>query len=255
MANNGMFSKARTLARVTIGLSALLGTLLPGVAQAGRRPYFWTYDTEVVPERGAEVETWLTERFFDKGNDQAQIWSAPIIGLTDRVELVIPFEWSYWEAKKATQFDWYGAELRIRLSDPDREVSGPFSALVRVGVYRPVRVRPELRFETNLVGRYEFSERCQATADVGAVALKNGPNRIVTYAAATSCKAIGDLRLGGEMFGELFFGSPVDQPSLTMVGPNFGFTHGRTWLAGGILFGVTDSAPVAMSRLIWAISF
>ena len=236
-------------------LVAAAVALHPATAHAGRRPYFWTYDTEVLPERGAEIEMWMTEKFLGNGSDQAQVWTAPIIGLTDRIELALPFEWTYWESKKATQYDWYGAEVRWRLTDPDREQSGPFSMLVRAGIHRPVRVRPELRFESNVVATYEYNARCKATADVGYIFLKNATNQTLTYAAATSCRAIGDLRVGAEIFGEKFVVNPLFQGDFTMAGPNIALTHGRTWLAGGILFGVTANAPVAMSRLIWAISF
>jgi len=234
---------------------ALVCAALPATAEAGRRPYFWTWDTETVPERGAEIETWLTERFVGAGIDQAQVWTAPIVGLTDRLELAIPFEWTYWEAKKATQYDWYGAELRLRLTDPDRDVAGPWGVLVRVAVHRPVRVRDELRFEGNLVASRELGARCRATADLGYLFLKSGIEHTLTYAAGASCQVAGEFRLGSETFGEVFVASPVDQPALTMAGPNLAHTHGRFWLSGGVLFGVTAHAPAAMSRLIWAIAF
>lgn len=250
--------RANWLWRLRAGLMALTAMAVlapPSAAFAGRRPFFWTYDTEVVPERGAELEMWYTERVFPTAKDQTHVWTAPIVGLTDRLELALPFEWGYWQASKSTQFDWYGAELRWRLSDPDPETAGPLTFLVRGGASRRVRDRDDVQFEANGVAAYEFAGRCKANADIGAVARYSNKELYATYAGGLSCRAIGDLRAGGELFGEIVSHSSAGLKSMTMAGPNIALTHGRFWMAGGVLIGLTANAPTAMSRLIWAIAF
>lgn len=251
-----MCGNSSRLFAIAIGTVCLAVAMVsPRDAHAGRRPFFWTWDTEVMPERGVELETWYTERISRKPTDQTQVWAAPIVGLTDRLELALPLEWSYWQAKKFTQFDWYGAELRWRLNDPDRDVAGPLTGLVRFAVHRPVRQRDVLRIEANAVASYEPTVRCKVNLDGGLIAITNGQEIYYTYAGGASCKALGELRLGGEVFGEIVQESAVGVKKLTMVGPNLALTHGRFWLTAGILFGVTEFSPRAMSRLIWAISF
>lgn len=248
------FSVPRMVLAIGMAASAA-GLLAPASAYAGRRPYFWVWDTEVMPERGVEWESWYTERISSKPLDQTQVWTAPVVGLTDRLELALPVEWSWWQGSQKTIFDWYGAELRYRIGDPDPDVAGPLTGLVRLAVHRPIRSRSELRLEANLVASYQPSAQCKFTLDAGAVAVTSGSESLLSYAGGGSCKTVGELRVGAEFFGKVPLHSAVGAQPMTMAGPNFSFTHGRFWLTGGALIGVTDSAPVAMPRLIWAISF
>ncbi len=242
-----------SLAVVALTLAAV--TLVPREAQAGRRPFFWVWDTEVMPERGVEWESWYTERIMSKPTDQTQVWTAPIVGLTDRLELALPVEWSWWQGSQKTIFDWYGAELRYRIGDPDPDAAGPLTGLVRLAVHRPIRSRSELRLEANAVASYQPSVSCKFNLDGGVVAVTSGSEALATYAGGGSCKAIGEFRVGAEFFGKVPLHSDVGAQAMTMAGPNFSFTHGRFWLTGGALIGITQFAPVAMPRLIWAISF
>lgn len=239
------------------GLSLLLlaAHLLPATAEAGRRPYIWVWDSEVVPEGTAELEMWYWERITDRPRDATYVWTAPILGLTDRLELALPFEWSHRQQGDKTQFDWYGAELRWRLASPDRQEAGPLTTLIRLAIHRLVRERDDARGELNLVAAYEPSDALKLTLDLGAVGTLGGTVR-GTYAAGASYALSPTLRVGAESFGRLIGHDGSDwQTGFAMVGPNVGWTVGRMWLTGGALFGVTDEAPAMMPRLMWAIAW
>ena len=45
----------------------IAASVLPRSAHAGRSFYGWLYGTEVMPERGAEIQTWITE---ENGSDE-----------------------------------------------------------------------------------------------------------------------------------------------------------------------------------------
>src|SRR5262245_65709667 len=83
--------------RRLVSLVMLGALLLPSVARAGRTRFGWLYDTETVPERGVELETWMLEE-DGKGSppvDESSLWLAPVVGVTDRVELAFPIEISF----------------------------------------------------------------------------------------------------------------------------------------------------------------
>src|ERR1044071_8577310 len=114
--------------------------LFPAVAHAGRTRFGWLYDTETVPERGVELETWMLEE-DGKGSppvDESSLWWARVSGVTDGVELAFPLEVSFAGDAMGSRTDLsrFGAEIRWRLTSPDPAESGPFSALVRLAAKR-----------------------------------------------------------------------------------------------------------------------
>ena len=59
--------------------------------QAGRRLLAWPYDTETLPQRGVEIEQWISEEAeVDDGNVEAWLWFSPVVGITDEIELALP---------------------------------------------------------------------------------------------------------------------------------------------------------------------
>ncbi len=83
---------ARCLTVCSLIIAMALGALATD-AWAGRRPFIWVWDTEVLHEREVELEQWIWEMRTPDGY-AAWLWWAPIFGLTDTLELAIPLEGS-----------------------------------------------------------------------------------------------------------------------------------------------------------------
>ena len=60
------------------GLVIVAVICAPGVAHAGRNFYGWLSDTDVMPERGVELQSWTYEQNHDKtdGGRSASGWGA-----------------------------------------------------------------------------------------------------------------------------------------------------------------------------------
>ncbi len=255
MGPKGHEMKQPILRLAALLLLAVVSALLPQQAFAGRRPFMWVWDSEVLGERGVELEQWVTERNLKNSQDSTAIWFAPVLGITDQLELALPFEWVHRQGKDATQLDWYGAELRWRLAPADKLEAGPWAPLVRLAVQRPVRDRDVYRVEANAVLSWDPAERWHATADLGLRHHFGADESQVTYAAGVSARLLGELRLGAEWFGRHVLVSTDGLSSFNMVGPNLGWTHGRLWVTAGWMVGLDQGSPNGMGRLLWAIAF
>ena len=240
---------------------ALLAGLVGGDARAGRSGFAWFFDTEVVPERGVELETWLIDEnsLGDEDRDTTRLQWQPAVGVTERLELALPVELDFVEpddpmAGGDTQLANYGAELRWRLASPDPVEAGPVVPLVRLGARRVVTARERVRGEADLVVSAELGRCWRAVADLGAIGeTGTGEDTIaIRPGAGVNALVAPDLRVGVEAFANL----RLDDRRSTdwmVVGPNLAWTHGRFWLAAtfGIgLFGI-DTAP----RVNWAVAF
>src|SRR5687767_8749593 len=93
-----------------------------GVADAGRSQYGWLYGTEVLPERGAELQTWIHERNGRTDADvrETSLWWGALVGVTDHLELAFPaqFQWLRADEAPASSFNLerFGVEARYRFS-------------------------------------------------------------------------------------------------------------------------------------------
>src|SRR5512140_651946 len=97
---------------------------LPHVANAGRGRFGWLYGTEVVPEKGVEVESWLvnTSQKGDTKENEFDWWFGPVFSLTPHIELAIPLEAERVDNHMdpaLTQFVRFGGEIRWRPQSPD----------------------------------------------------------------------------------------------------------------------------------------
>src|SRR5438045_3051266 len=100
----------------SLGGSLVLAMLLwSSAAQAGRRPFIWTYDTEIVPRGDLELEQWLWAKTRPPSLPAKRaaywIWWAPVIGLAPRLELAIPFQ-VLATAAGTTTLDSFEADVR-----------------------------------------------------------------------------------------------------------------------------------------------
>lgn len=230
---------------------ALAAALWPLCADAGRRPFFWVYDTEVVPDRGVELEQWVWERRYPKALklDMSSVWWAPVVGVSDHLEVALPIEW-FWVQGQGSNIDTAGVDLRYRFLDPDPEKAGPVVPLVRAGVKRLFRSQVT-QGELNLVLSVDAATWLHFAFDVGGVIRSDG-ELWGTFATGASAKLSESWRGGVEALSEVF-----EQPdkSFVMLGPDVSYSLGRFWFTGGVLIGLNRTAPKVMPRMIWAVGF
>jgi hypothetical protein len=239
------------------------------VAHAGRNFYGWLSDTDVMPERGVEMQSFTYEQNHDKtdGGRSFTGWgAAPYIGITDQLELDLPVEFEWFGktgAPGGTAFTTYGAELRYRMVTNDAENKPPFAPLVRVGVHRVIRTRDVLEFNTGLSGSYE-SGIVHALADVnfigdvdanGGSASSDGSTFHIRAGAGVSIEVVSDIRLGAEVFSDIGLSTPPmgNEKSWVIAGPGASWTHGRFWMSA--VYGIGLSNIGTAPRVNWGIAF
>lgn len=237
--------------------AALVAIALPATAVAGRSYYGWLYGTEVLPERGAEVMSWVAEEndlSQENHASETRWWIAPLVGVTDQLELALPVEiaWDRSDTEGGhTTLDRYGIEARYRLVTQDPVDAPAFVPLVRVAVKRLVTARDTAAPEADLVMSYQAG-RLHVLVDLGGYGEISSSARHfeVRPGAGVSIQVVRDLRLGAEFHGEFTLD---DGGSWAVVGPNLAWSHGRTWFSAtygiGVL-GIRD-APKAQ----WGIAF
>jgi hypothetical protein len=229
-------------------------------AQAGRSFYGWLYGTEVMPERGVELQTWIVEQNdkYGSGGRDSSLWWGPLIGITDRLELALPIEleWTRTEGEETTKtsftFRRFGIEARYRLASADPAEAPAFVPLIRLAAKRDVSVRDDLRLEGDLVASYEAGP-VHALLDVGFVSdlQPHRSHNELRPGAGLSIRLAGGLRFGGEVYSELAFDS--QSQSWAAAGPNLAWTHGRFWFSGA--FGIGIYHVKLAPRFMWGIAF
>jgi hypothetical protein len=225
-------------------------------AFAGRTFYGWLYGTEVMPERSAEIQTWVLEEngTGDLNAKESLLWWSPLIGVTDQLELALPVEltWTRIGAESDFTFSRWGIEARYRLVSQDPEDAPPFAPLIRVAVKRDVGERNAIQPEVDAVFSYEAG-RVHVLVDLGMVgSFTKDDNRLeFRPGGGVSIEVVNDLRLGAEAYAQLDLDDSAN--SWAIVGPNLAWSHGRTWISAAMGIGVyqIDNAP----RLMWGIAF
>ena len=235
--------------RFAAGLLVLL--VGSATAHAGRTHFAWSYGTDVIPERGTELEMWIYEenKLGDLKVDETEYWWGVLFALTPHWELGISSEAKYEKSlveEGDVHFTRWGGELRYRPQSPDPIDAGPFATKFRLGMKRLIEERAGFRAETDIIASYTDG-RLHAAIDAGAI-LNHTPDEEhveLRPGAGVSVRAIQDVRLGVETYGELVVNG--DGPSWMVVGPTVSITHGRFWGAAtyGIgLFGIRDAPRV-----------
>ncbi len=228
-------------------------------ASAGRNFYGWLHNTDVMPERGAEIGTFISEENYqgDANNRNTSWWIAPSIGINDQLELTLPVEFA-WDRSDTSGprsvLANYGAEIKYRFVTADPVDKPDFAPAVRVAVSRIVTgPRDVWHPELDILGSYETG-RFHGLVDLGMTG-DIGPSSHhfeVHPGVGVSIETASALRFGAEVFGELTLDDNGDG-SWVAVGPNVAWTHGRTWLSAsyGIgLYKIRD-AP----KFNWGIAF
>lgn len=243
-------------------LLLLAMVVAPGTASAGRTFYGWLQGSETMPERGAEIGTFISEenRLEDLDNlRDTTWWIAPSIGINDQLELTLPIEFA-WDRSdhtgpRSTMLH-YAAELKYRFVTSDPVDKPAFAPAILVGVNRIVTgPRDVWEPHVTLIGTYDAGA-FHAAVNLGLEALVGPANHYYQGqpAAGVSIAATGDLRLGLEAFGEVALNEGGSgNYSWFAVGPNLAWTHGRTWISAAYGIGVykVRDAP----KLNWGIAF
>jgi hypothetical protein len=225
-------------------------------AHAGRTFYGWLYGTEVMPERGAEIQTWVYEENGRGPLKETGLWWSPLIGVTDQLELALPveFAWTRIDGADGSDFTFttWGVEARYRLVSQDPEDAPPLAPLIRAAVKRDVGVRNAVQPEIDLVVSYEIG-RVHLLVDLGMVGqFTKDDNRLeFRPGGGISVQVVGDLRLGAEAYAEIDLED--SDRSWAIVAPNLAWSHGRTWISAAMGIGIyqIDNAP----RVMWGIAF
>ena len=235
------------------GLVVLGLVCAPGVAHAGRNFYGWLGDTEVMPERGVELQSWLDEENHKDPSSSTEWGFAPYVGITDQLELAIPVE-TEWVQRRGTQLARYGADIRYRLVTQDPVDAPAFAPMVRFGVYRYVLDRDMMEANAHFLGSYE-SGSFHMVGDVGFVGAfgPDGHAFEIQPGAGVSIAAVGDLRFGGEVFAHLGLESGSER--WVIVGPNAAWTHGRFWISATYGISLMPDKLKDAPRINWGIAF
>ena len=229
-------------------LASLVLATSAGTAHAGRTHFGWSYGTDIIPERGTELETWIVEENH-KGDDDVQetsFWWGLVFALTPHVELAITTEAAYERSDVedgGVHFTRWGGEVRFRPQSPDPIDAGPFATLFRLGAKRLIEDRAGVRAEADAVASYTLG-RWFVGVDAGMIYIHtpDADEFELRPGAGVSVRAVEDLRFGVEAYAELPLNG--DGTKWMVIGPTISLTHGRFWGAAtyGIgLFGIRDA--------------
>lgn len=243
--------------QVKIALVLILGMAFAQPASAGRTHYGWLDGTELVPERGVEIETWIQDldNIGPGERDETQLWWSTTLGITDRLELSLPIELSWARVGAApgvTSLDRWGAQARYRFVTSDPVDAPALVPVVRVAIKREVAERRAAVIEGEFDLSYEIGG-VHALASVGVRQLVRSDIDaiLVRPAAGVSVAVTGELRAGIEVVFSIFASGPGTD--WVAVGPNLAWTHGRFWLAASLPLGVSNIDSAA--RLRWGVAF
>lgn len=247
----------------TVLALGFLACVLPRTAYAGRTFYGWLYGTEVVPERGVELQTWVQDESDKYSTRNKETWLAwgPLVGITDQLELGLPVELEWADVitpgmppaeRVSFTFKRFGIEARYRLTSPDPVDAPALVPLVRVAVKRDVTARSTARVEGDAVVSYQAGT-VQVLADVGFTGdiASSSSHFEVHPGVGVSVLATGELRVGAEIYSELSLDTQSE--SWAVAGPDLSWTHGRFWVSGA--FGIGLYRVQVAPRVIWGIAF
>ncbi|HEY5948840.1 MAG TPA: hypothetical protein VIV40_25290 [Kofleriaceae bacterium] len=227
--------------RLVLSAAVLVSYAVP--AHAGRTHFAWLYGSEVIPERGVEVENWILEenKKGDAKTDETSFWWGPVVALTQHLEFAISAEAA--DETSGVSFTRWGAEARYRLQSPDPIDAGPFSTLFRVGAKRLIHDRAGVRGEADMVASYAAG-RAIVSVDLGGIFQHTPSEDEIEFrpGAGISVRVVEDFRLGVETYAELI--AKGEGTSWFVIGPTASLTHGRFWGAATLgigVFGIRDA--------------
>jgi hypothetical protein len=246
--------------RASLVLLSVLVAFTPGTAHAGRTFYGWLYGSEVMPERGAELQSWVSEHNFENRTETTWLFGAQV-GVTDQLEIGLPLEIDWFRFTNemgmpvaGTVFSRFGIEARYRFVTQDPVDAPALVPLLRVGVKRLIVNRDAFQPEADFVLSYE-SGIVQVLADIGFVAQVDTDPSDTQYqfrpGLGVSVLAAEDLRFGAEVLAQV----PSEGDAWVIAGPNVAWTHGRFWISGAFGVGLIQDRIKHAPRVQWGIAF
>ena len=257
----------------------LASTFAPLCAEAGRSAFLFVYDTEIVPEGDVELEQWWwSESRIPRNNERPNgrpawywIWSAPVIGLSNHLELALPFQ--IFATANSTSLEQFSAEAYYRFYS--REKEGGFQPLVRLSYHHAIRQGPgsivdPSTVETNVVLGFGKPNALHlvvnASAEVslpwpeGQAQLPR-PFLLPSVSGGVSYPLVpgGELRLSAEALAEFQWSDDPKSRDFPryFVGGALSWTRGRVWITAGTMVGLTglsSASPPFIPRLLWAVA-
>jgi hypothetical protein len=246
---------------VRVSFAVALSLLAVGsVAQAGRRPFLYAYDTTAVPDGDVEIESWLD--YIDARAAQVpdawRWWIGPRWAPTDGVEVMALTALQQSATASASAQLWgelLEARWRVLASPAAGNLTLQLDLRIALSADIPHQLQPQ-------VGWAKRAGRFLASAQAGYARGFEGPPGKATYdwitwRAGVAVDAVrgeisAPLELGVESFGEATVQGRSDQQtgggSVTTLGPTVSVAHGRLWLTAGVLLGLTDESPRALVR-------
>ena len=249
-----------------------LAALAPRQAEAGRRAFLFAYDSEIVPEGDVELEQWWWSESRipanpDAGRPNARpawywIWSAPVIGLTNHLELSLPFQ--VFATSNSTSLQTFSAELYYRLFS--REKEGGVQPLLRVSYHHAIQARMPSSAEADLVVAFGKPNALHVVLNAGATFSFPWPEAQPPLAQFIRPSVGGgfsfpldssaEFRLSTEVLAEFQDSTSSSFPRY-LVGGALSWTRGRIWVTAGTMVGLTglsSATPPFIPRLLWAVA-
>jgi len=255
--------------RLILAILTLASALASAPAEAGRRAFLFAYDSEIVPEGDVELEQWWwSESRIQAGGDRATaraalywIWWAPVIGLTNHLELALPIQ--IIAGANNTTLQTFSADLYYRFFS--REKEGGFQPLIRASIHQAISARSAPSSgEVNLVLAYGKPSELHIAVNAGVTFSLPWPENLPRPATGSFGGGVsyplspgGEFRLSAEVLAE------VQDPSMPLAFPRYfaggavSWTRGRIWITAGTMVGLTglsSASPPFIPRLLWAVA-
>jgi hypothetical protein len=241
-----------------------------GLAQAARRPYLYGYDTSSIPAGDVEIETWFDYMNKPKvAADEVRWWIgarwAPVEGLELALLTIVAQDLSPSQAGGNSAQLW-GELLELRWRALRFESVGDFSLQLDLRMAlandQPHQVSPSIGW-AHKWGRLGASAQVGYAAGFAGSAENDHYHWLVWRGGMAVDVVRGQisplLQLGVEGFGEATLSGFNDlvnvKGSTANVGPTLSVAKGRAWVTAGVLFGLTQTSPTALARLILGLAF
>ena len=223
--------------------------VVPGIAVAGPASYGWLPATALVAEHHAEADGWIYER-DDRGHlhERATVLGgAPTFGVTDHLELRIPFELMTRTAidePSTTGLSRFGGEGRYRFTPRDAAVA----PTARFALIRDVTIRSLVRVELGSAVSFEQGAvHVEGALDFTAEVNRSAVHLELHPGAGASVRVNDTLRLGGELYAEVSLDEMAD--TWLAIGPDLAMRFGASWLSA--TFGVGLRGITFAPRINW----
>ncbi len=261
--------------RSILAVLTLASALGAAPAEAGRRAFLFAYDSEIVPEGDVELEQWwwsesripASAERLNTRNALYWIWWAPVIGLSNHLELALPFQ--IVASGNSTALQTFSADAVYRFFS--REKDGGFQPLVRVSYHQAISSRSApSTLEANLVLTYGKPNELHLAVNAGATFSLPWPENLARPVTGSFGGGLsyplpgGEFRLSAELLAEVQSSPAIPStPSMPRAFPRYfaggalSWTRGRIWITAGTMVGLTglsEASPPFIPRLLWAVA-